>query len=252
MTRKHDESTHGHLYNKVAYGMYMGCFYCGERADTLDHCPPISRADDYLVFNLEEERWVLVDCCRECNGLLSDSLQETIVERAELLKLKLTRRYRSLLRTPKWTAKELRELGRMLRSSIDGQATERARIQERLEYNGGISAYLGVSYDVVVTRQAEPEAPTEKKGKKRRKTKKRTVVTLTKTPTTDKEKARAKRERARERQWRLPSQSAARNQRSIIAKANYFDAQLKAKRKQGVVVVRIDSEGNPQRKAKSK
>lgn len=59
------------------------CFYCGEMASSIDHVPPISRVSDYESFGLDEEVYIKVPCCRECNGLLGSSLQESVEDRIE-------------------------------------------------------------------------------------------------------------------------------------------------------------------------
>ena len=45
------------------------CFYCGDPADTADHCPPLNRVDSYRGLGAGREFYVKVACCAECNKI---------------------------------------------------------------------------------------------------------------------------------------------------------------------------------------
>ena len=50
------------------------CYYCGLRADSIDHIPAISTAYSLGADRLDRKGFRLwkVMCCRECNSCLSD------------------------------------------------------------------------------------------------------------------------------------------------------------------------------------
>lgn len=62
------------------------CHYCGQRANTFDHVPPLRYAD------LSKDPFLKVPCCSQCNMILGDSLTLDLEERksyvAQVLKLK--------------------------------------------------------------------------------------------------------------------------------------------------------------------
>lgn len=121
---------------------WHACFYCGDPADTLDHCPPLSRIPDYEAIGLLREFYVKVPSCRECNTLLGASLQGDIISREQKLKAKLRRRYARVLRLPDWSPSELRAMGRTMRDEIQRSIRLRERVQVRLDYSGGVNAWF--------------------------------------------------------------------------------------------------------------
>lgn len=78
-------------------GLLFTCFYCGEPASTKDHMPPLSRFHDYYAI-YDQHRPLQVPCCNECNILLGATLQPNIYKRVEELKIKLTTRYKKIIR----------------------------------------------------------------------------------------------------------------------------------------------------------
>lgn len=121
---------------------WKSCFYCGDPADTVDHHPPVSRVDDYRALGLSHEVFVKVFCCQECNCLLENSLNESLLDRERELKQKMAKKYSRKLRVPDWTEKELSCLGRTLRGEILSAIAVRDRVEKRLEYCGGINAWV--------------------------------------------------------------------------------------------------------------
>ena len=134
---------HDALYTIFKIPGYLSrCFYCGAQADTLDHVPPVSRVSDYQALGLEREQYWKVPCCRECNSLLSDSLQETLIEREAYLKWTLEKRYWKKIDMPYWRKSEINKLGRMMKSYIKKCMREKKEIEERLEYGVGINTFI--------------------------------------------------------------------------------------------------------------
>lgn len=89
------------------------CRYCGMPAETTDHCPPIPAAYAVGADVMIERGYPLlkVRACSECNTALSDRPLYSIAERVQYLIEVYAKRYKKLIRSPKWTVDELNELG---------------------------------------------------------------------------------------------------------------------------------------------
>lgn len=120
------------------------CFYCGQPADTVDHVPPLSRVNDYRSLKLEREIYVKVACCGECNTLLGNSLQESIVEREDHLKELLADKYKRLTKCLNWTKEALdeAEMTGSLRRYCKQEHEKKQWIIGRLRYYNGVRAFL--------------------------------------------------------------------------------------------------------------
>lgn len=99
----------------------MLCSYCGEYADSWDHVVPVSyRAENR---SLIKKRDNAVPCCRECNTLLGNCFNHSVSTRAEYLIKKLKKKYKSIIRMPKWGEDELEDISgdfsRQIRASMD-------------------------------------------------------------------------------------------------------------------------------------
>ena len=145
--RRRAESQFEHIYRTFRFPREPGeicdpCFYCGEVADTIDHCPPISKIDAYRMIGLEREEYLRVKCCRECNALLGDSLQDDILDRERHLKGRMERKYRRHLSFGDWTPEELAGVGSSLRKMLRGSSKLRRVIEDRLDFSRGIDAWL--------------------------------------------------------------------------------------------------------------
>lgn len=116
------------------------CYYCGMPADSIDHVVPQVLLDQWRrlgdLENLQlatgRGRTLTVDCCRQCNCLLSDKYDATLAERKERLKVSLRRRYRKLLEMPEWTPSELEEMGPRLRQYIEAAMAQKAMVRKRI------------------------------------------------------------------------------------------------------------------------
>ena len=120
---------------------YPLCVYCGDPADTIDHVPPLSRVDDYRSLRLEKETYLLVRSCRECNAVLGESLQTSVLERYELAKEKIALKAKPS--KAMWTEEDMAELGPNMRRYVSSETKKRERNFERLMYVGGLRALLG-------------------------------------------------------------------------------------------------------------
>ena len=115
------------------------CYYCGEfGSDTLDHTIPYSYYSPTSVGKKPKARKAdlvpMVDCCRECNRTLSNKLIIDVRGRANYLKEKYEKKYKRILRLPDWEEKEIKKLGKSLRSTVIKGLIEKESIQERLDY----------------------------------------------------------------------------------------------------------------------
>lgn len=148
--RNRDEAIkkYGHLYTvfrQDRYGVeFFKCFYCGDPADQIDHQPPITRVSDYRSLGLVHELYISVPCCAECNQLLNDELTADLLEREVVLKDRLAKKYRRVLRSRTWTPEDIQdaEIVGNLKKFVRGHARRKRRIEDRVDYAGGIRAFL--------------------------------------------------------------------------------------------------------------
>lgn len=121
---------------------WLRCFYCGLPADTFDHQPPLSRVHDYEALSLIHEEYVKVPCCRECNSMLGASLNSCLIDRERQLKKLMQHKYRASLKVPDWPKEELAQLGKNMRSEINVAIEARDAVEMRLDYSGGVNAWI--------------------------------------------------------------------------------------------------------------
>jgi len=123
------------------WGSQNVCYYCGAKADSIDHIIPYSTLrklvalDDKAITKQMISRRVLkVWACRECNSMLKDSLQESLPERKACLKKRLRRRYKRVLALPDWTPDEIEELGYNMRVYVTSSQRFREYIRLRVSH----------------------------------------------------------------------------------------------------------------------
>ena len=79
------------------------CYYCGLQATQIDHVVPkstlklLSLSTVDITMDILKNRSLKVHSCRECNSVLSNSLQATLAERKKELKKRLRKRKRLLI-----------------------------------------------------------------------------------------------------------------------------------------------------------
>ena len=129
------------LRNNGIWGTQNVCYYCGQRADSVDHVIPKSMlrqlaalGDAQITKTVLRKRALKVWACRECNCLASDSFQDSLVERRNFVKAKLRKRYRKILAIPKWEESELEELGYVLRQHVELYARIKEWIKLRISF----------------------------------------------------------------------------------------------------------------------
>jgi len=84
--------------------------------------------------DMVRNRILTVPACRECNGLLNASYQDTLHERKQALKEGLRKRYRKELAMPDWSDEELEEFGSHLREYIEQSIKLKYLVIERLRW----------------------------------------------------------------------------------------------------------------------
>jgi hypothetical protein len=89
------------------------CFYCNANADTQDHCPSLSHAQNFSDYDR-----VLLRACFLCNSMLSDRFLLTPFKRLEYLKSRYLKRWRRDLDMPSWSDDEIQELEGTLKDEI--------------------------------------------------------------------------------------------------------------------------------------
>jgi hypothetical protein len=116
------------------------CYYCGRPASDREHvieksilrsCASISQE---LVDEVTHNRKLIVSSCRECNALLVGTIQFTLAERKQFVKLRLRQKYGKLLKMPNWANEELEVIGRHLRGHIIRALQEKEIVKERISW----------------------------------------------------------------------------------------------------------------------
>ena len=123
------------------WGSQNICYYCGQRASTVDHVIPQSMirqltalGDEEVTYQVLGKRALKVWSCRECNCLASDSIQESLQERKAYVKEKLRRRYQKLLDMPPWSQDELDVLGYALKTHVEASIKARDFVKQRIAW----------------------------------------------------------------------------------------------------------------------
>jgi hypothetical protein len=116
------------------------CHYCGRPASDREHviqksilrsCAAVSQE---LVDEVTRNRKLIVPSCRECNALLVGTIQFTLAERKQFVKLRLRQKYEKLLAMPTWSNDELEGIGRHLRGHVIRALQEKEIVKERISW----------------------------------------------------------------------------------------------------------------------
>ena len=111
----------------------MACIYCNQNADTMDHIVPIS----YLS-NRKTGRHSIgetIECCQECNSLLSNQLFDSIAERAMHINKRLKARYSRLINSQEWAQYELKQMGPEMQQYIRETMKKKEIILSRIYHS---------------------------------------------------------------------------------------------------------------------
>ena len=112
------------------------CYYCGDLATTIDHCPAISVAYEYGRDYFDEKRvpLITVSACRECNFILGARTLNTLSKRTKFVYDTLVRRYERYLNMVDWPEDELEELNGWLKTYVMTQSNFQGFMERRFQY----------------------------------------------------------------------------------------------------------------------
>ena len=124
--------TYWHLYEKH-FSSRGGCFYCGELAGTVDHCPPISFCDakDQKWFKEKNIKFYKVSCCLDCNKKLGAKQLFTLFDRANYILNKLET---STNKVVNWSQDEMQEMSAMFEKMIQAKQDRNKTLFERVRF----------------------------------------------------------------------------------------------------------------------
>lgn len=146
MATRRNKDIYNSLYKKVQPLLHpnggYACTYCGVKGTVTDHCPPISRVDDYRALGVPKEEYITINCCADCNNILERSLQRNFKQRFELLKERLSEQLQDKVANKTWSKAELEELGPLLRSKVVSIQDSHKLLKARVEYYDGLRDYI--------------------------------------------------------------------------------------------------------------
>jgi hypothetical protein len=102
-----------HLYKRTDHYEFS-CVYCGMPCTGVDHFPPLKHV------HVIESGHVVVPCCKECNDMAGDSLQESLEERTNYIKTKIYQKYKHKFLWNAWDDPEVREVVERLGWRLSG------------------------------------------------------------------------------------------------------------------------------------
>jgi len=121
--RKRLFKTYNFLYSRPKFDGInsIECFYCGDSATQLDHCPPLNWVESKTIKQWKEQHinFFLVSCCSQCNRKMSDKPLFTLLEKLIFAVKYLENLYEK--KANLWSEEEIAEM------SIPFQKTIRAR-----------------------------------------------------------------------------------------------------------------------------
>ena len=125
-------SKYGDRYERH-FSSRPGCFYCGDIASTIDHCPPLSFCDvkDEKWFKDKKIKFYTVACCKECNQKLASRPILTLRERAEYILNVLEKKTDQLV---VWTEDEIMEMSKVFERSIRARKKQHDIIFDRVRF----------------------------------------------------------------------------------------------------------------------
>ena len=111
--------------------MKDGCVYCGGVAEARDHVPCLAWIDSIDIEIYQEDyNLIKVPSCTNCNSILSDSYLLTINSRKKRILNKLKEDKNN--RVPEWSKRELSEVSKELRTSIEASLKLKKMNQDRM------------------------------------------------------------------------------------------------------------------------
>lgn len=136
--RQNLERRFHHLYAPLPYAKRTVCWYCGDAADTRDHCPSLltlyEMGADTMRRNSVE--LLLIPCCRECNSLLGAAPVLLPDKRGFWCNEKIQRRYFKTLNAKTFDEYDLEEFTGRLKQSIEAHIIVKSWVERRLYFTG--------------------------------------------------------------------------------------------------------------------
>ena len=124
------------LYNsryERHYSSRPGCFYCGDIAGTLDHCPPLTFCEvkDRKWFSDRKIKFYTVACCYECNNKLSNVPLLRLHERVEYILQALEKKADQIVM---WSEDEIIEMSKVFEKAIRARKAQHDIVYERVRF----------------------------------------------------------------------------------------------------------------------
>ena len=103
------------VYNFV--GPRFECAYCGEPADTIDHCTPAWFVGGNTKL-IARYTFIKASCCLDCNARAGMKVDKTFIERRRRIAVSIRRSKQRLLAIADWEPDEVLRLGRSLQAYV--------------------------------------------------------------------------------------------------------------------------------------
>lgn len=113
-------------------GKQYVCAYCGDPADTVDHCVPSWFVQGNVAI-IARSKLFKVSCCRECNMEAGMIVDRSFIARKQRIARNLRRKHASILRVAHWRQDEIAKLGYRLRTYVANGERLRRHLSIRLE-----------------------------------------------------------------------------------------------------------------------
>lgn len=114
---------------RIAYPTGV-CIYCGLPGFTKDHLLPVTVTGEAV-----RQFVAVVPACKECNSAIGDRVGYRVTLRREAAHEHIAKKYRKYLDLKiRWTSAELKQLGPLLRSSVERGLSMGEVAQARLEW----------------------------------------------------------------------------------------------------------------------
>lgn len=116
------------------YSKFPGCFYCGDIAQTIDHCPPISFCSvaDIAWFKKNKIKFYKVQCCMSCNTRLSNRKLFRLQDRTEYITRRLEIEAEKFVI---WSKEEVKEMSPMFQKMIKGKQAMHNALMARIRFS---------------------------------------------------------------------------------------------------------------------
>ena len=103
------------VYNFV--GPRFECAYCGEPADTIDHCTPAWFVQGNLRL-IQRYTFIKVSACIDCNIRAGMKVDNTFIDRRRRIAFSIRRKNQRILGIADWQPDEVARLGRSLQAYV--------------------------------------------------------------------------------------------------------------------------------------